>query len=403
MYTLSLHNGGAQCVRQAHNNRDYMPHNADPDRTSSNIVLRHIPVRDAYDRLFGDAVAAYNAKVSARRNYDRIIKDYYTQIDQDAKKHTAYELVVQLGGAQDGGAPDRAVDALQAYCKGWRQANPNLVCIGAYIHVDESTPHLHLDYIPVAKCNRGMHQQNSLTGALKAQGYVTHGTTDTAQMQWEQSERNRMRDICKHMGIDLHDQGVGRKRHLSVPEYKAVQDSIHAARDMLADTIADQVTVDLQLDAAKHHLAASEQQLDKLRRACDTRTDMVDMLDSECKSKQAEIANLDGQLAVLRASVAEQQGHADRLQDMIATRQPAAVDLYNQIARYREQIKNLDRDISDMQTRLDDLQELYNANNGDYVCQLDAAWQYLCDIDPDYATNIWDAAVPAVQQTEISR
>ena len=35
-------------------------------------------------------------------------------------------------------------------CRGLRGTKPNLKLIGAYIHMDEASPHLHLDYVPVA-------------------------------------------------------------------------------------------------------------------------------------------------------------------------------------------------------------------------------------------------------------
>lgn len=216
-YTLSWHNQGS-AVKQAHNRREQsaLGHNSaiDNSRTKNNVVLVDIPVRQAYADIFGGAVREYNSRARESRQ----IKDYWQTITADSRKHAAYEIVVQVGGMAEG-APDKAVDALKAYVQGWSTANPNLALVGAYIHMDESTQHLHLDYIPVAECSRGMKLQNTLTGALKAQGFVTSNSRNTAQMQWEQSERERMRSICREMEIDLLEQGNGRK-YMSIPEYK---------------------------------------------------------------------------------------------------------------------------------------------------------------------------------------
>lgn len=222
-YTLSLHNQGS-AVKQAHNRREQsaLGHNSaiDSTRTKDNIVMVDIPVRAAYESIFGKAVQEYNSRARA----DRQIKDYWQTITADSRKHAAYEMIVQVGSMAEG-SPVTAVDALKRYVQGWSRANPSLALVGAYIHTDESTPHLHLDYIPVAECNRGMKLQNTLTGALKAQGFVTNNSRDTAQMQWEATERMRMRSICEKMNIDLLAEGDGHK-YMSIPRYKQYADSI---------------------------------------------------------------------------------------------------------------------------------------------------------------------------------
>lgn len=225
-YTLSLHNGST--VKQAHNRREQsaLGHASaiDGGRTKDNIVLVDIPVREAYADIFGAAVEEYNGRARA----DRQIKDYWASINADSRKHAAYEIIVQVGGRSEG-THVTAVDALKQYVAGWNTANPNLRLVGAYIHLDEGTPHLHMDYIPVAECRRGMKLQNSLTGALKAQGFVTQSTRNTAQMQWEQAERTRMRDICRQAGIALAEQGTGRK-YMSIRQYKQYADALAQTR-----------------------------------------------------------------------------------------------------------------------------------------------------------------------------
>ena len=226
-YTLSLHNQGSK-ANQGHNRRDEKSisksSNIDASKIDNNIVIVDQDVRDAYKELFQSAVDEFNSK---QTHSDRIIKDYYSKIDKDPKKHTAYECIVQIGGKAEGWPGEDAINALIDYAYSFEDRNPNLHVIGAYIHADEEgAPHLHLDYIPFAECSRGMSIQTTLTGALKAQGFTTNHKHDTAQIQWEQSERDAMRDICSNLGIDLHEQGIGRKRHFSVSEYKALQDQI---------------------------------------------------------------------------------------------------------------------------------------------------------------------------------
>ena len=109
------------------------------------------------------------------------------------------------------------------------------------MHNDEATSHLHIDYIPVSYNNkRGMKIQNSLTGALKEQGFTGKGITDTAQMRWQNSERLAFESICLAMGVDAKaNQGLcrtkyfdnktgtikeGSRKHLSTFEYKKARE-----------------------------------------------------------------------------------------------------------------------------------------------------------------------------------
>lgn len=261
-YTLSLHNQGS-AVKQAHNRREQsaLGHNSfiDSTRTKDNIVMVDIPVRAAYESIFGKAVQEYNN----RARTDRQIKDYWATINSDSRKHAAYEVIVQVGSMAEG-APDRAVDALKRYVQGWSRANPNLALVGAYIHNDESTPHLHLDYIPVAECSRGMKLQNTLTGALKAQGFVTSNSRNTAQMQWEQSERARMRSICRKMNIDLLAEGDGHK-YMSIPQYKQYADSLGRLEQQQAAEQAQFALIIQQEDKAIAR-TAKQQALEKQAR-----------------------------------------------------------------------------------------------------------------------------------------
>lgn len=230
MYTLSLHNQGSS-VAQRHNVRAQKSignDDIDSSRSSQNLLLEHKNIRDVYRKLFQDAVDEFNAK---QKHQDRKIKDYYDYIKK-SKKHICYEMIIQIG-SKDEGAPQNAAAIFVDYVQDWKKRNPNLVLVGAYVHMDEATPHVHIDYIPVCQCNRGMRTQTSLTGALKAQGFVSHSSKDTAQIQWEQSERDYLRELCKQYQVPLYEQGIGRKRHLSVGEYKALQDELNALRSQI--------------------------------------------------------------------------------------------------------------------------------------------------------------------------
>lgn len=265
-YTLSWHQGGEKEVRQAHNRRE---HNAignndiDSNKTKDNIILLDIPVKQAYKDIFGSAVNEYNDRVRESRK----IKNYYNSI-QKSKKQTAYEVIVQIGSMAEK-SPDNAVEALKNYVGTWNQRNPNMKLIGAYIHLDECTPHLHIDYIPVAQCNRGMKLQNTLTKALENQGFVGKTAKNTAQMQWEQAERDCMREICQTLDIQLEDQGIGRKRHLNVTEHKELQEKLNKLKKNVTE-LETQKTITafdlLELTNQKKQLNCKNEELKKVNK-----------------------------------------------------------------------------------------------------------------------------------------
>lgn len=235
-YTLSFHKEGQNLVKQKHNRRDpkavskqdHIYH----ELSKNNVYLVDIPIRQAYKKLFGDSVKEYNARTRESRKID----NYYKKIHNDAKQQTAYEIIVQLGSKEEG-TPEQAVNALIMYADDWERRNPNMKLIGAYIHDDEETTHMHLDFIPYAECNRGMKIQNSLTKALAAQGFCHSNKYDkhkTPLIQWEQSERNFMREICNNLNIDLKAQGKGRSKHYSSKEYKTYKEDLNQIKVAIA-------------------------------------------------------------------------------------------------------------------------------------------------------------------------
>ena len=224
MKTISFHNGTSWS--RGHNIRDERYTNKqehiDKALSEQNIIIRDVPIRQAYSEIFGQAVKEYNAK---QKRTDRCIDDYYNKIKQDKRKYPVYECIVQIGDRSDTGIfAELEKQALIKFSEEWDKRNPNLRLIGAYIHADEpnGTVHAHIDYIPVAECTRGMRLQNSLDRALQQQGFKTKNIHQTAQIAWQDSEREALCVICKELNIDAQrNQGIGEGReYLSPKEYK---------------------------------------------------------------------------------------------------------------------------------------------------------------------------------------
>lgn len=245
--TISTHNGSA--AHRGHNVRDPWAVDKQPhiDRALSgrNEILHDEKPREAYQRIFGDALRRYNEK---QDRPERRIRDYYSHIERDAKKHAVYEMIVQIGDRNDTGldAPvERA--CLKEFYAGWKERNPNLECIGAYIHADEKdgTVHMHLDYVPVAHgYKKGMETQTGLVKALSEQGFHKTGKL-TAQIQWQHRENQALERICLARGIEIEHPQVGKGvKHQETELFKISQElekaqaSVQRAEREAAEIIA---------------------------------------------------------------------------------------------------------------------------------------------------------------------
>lgn len=235
---------------QLHNRREYekigkpIPDNIDVSKSSENITLVDKDIRQAYQEIFGEALEKYNAK---QKRADRKIEDYCDHIKKSKNgEKLFYEDVVQWGGKEDFQKPEtreRAKEALVRYASTFEQRNPNLKLIGAYIHMDEASPHLHLDYVPVATgYSRGLEKRNSLDKAMKQMGYQPEKESrkNNATKLWKENERAVFGQICRGLGLEVEAERKARGS-LSVEEYKEVRDQMIGEIEQEYDALKAQV------------------------------------------------------------------------------------------------------------------------------------------------------------------
>ena len=218
-----------------HNNRVITAHNVDVSRTADNITYTKIDLRDFYQQVFGEAIMEYNLK---QERPDREIHDYYEQVKKSKKVKLFYEVVVQFGDLHDCGVGSEnwqtAQTMLDEYMREFEKRNPNLKVFNAVMHLDESTPHLHIDFVPVAhKGQRGMSLKNSMSGALREQGFSSSNKMQNEWTAWSESERSVMEQILLKHGLRREDRNVHRQ-HLPVEEYKRAAQEAESIRKINA-------------------------------------------------------------------------------------------------------------------------------------------------------------------------
>lgn len=216
-----------------HNNREFTAQNIDPERSKYNVVFVKKEIEDAYNDCFGPAVERYNARQN--RNDRKITDGYYqhlfgrkpcgTVLTSANKQKSFYEDLVQIGTKDDTGVGTAdgktAAECLTKYMEGFQQRNPNFHVFNATLHMDEATPHLHIDYVPIGHYKRGLDTQNGLAQALKEMGY---GSGKDAVSRWREAERNVLERICEQHGIKLDEPKKSRGYSFSVDEYKTIQE-----------------------------------------------------------------------------------------------------------------------------------------------------------------------------------
>lgn len=204
-----------------HNNREFIAKNVDRSRIPDNVTYRSDNIRDFYNELFGQALSEYNAK--KKHPYQRI-PDYYEHIRKGKQEKLFNEIVVQFGDMKDCGVGsdnwETAKQMLDEYMREFEKRNPNLKVFNAVMHLDEATPHLHIDFVPIAhSVNRGLSTRVSMKGALREQGFSSSNRIENEYTAWSESERAYMEQILRKYGLYREDKNVHRE-HLSVDDYK---------------------------------------------------------------------------------------------------------------------------------------------------------------------------------------
>ena len=207
-----------------HNSRKFHAKNTDPERSHLNITYCQENIKAVYHELFDEALERYNAK---QTRADRRIENYYEKIRSGKQEKPFYEIILQVGNKDDMSADSDegrlAAAVLDEYMKAFQERNPNLRVFSAHLHMDEATPHLHIDFVPFTTgSKRGLDTRVSLKQALAAQGFTGGTRGDTEWSQWVRSEKEQLSAVMERHGIEWEDKGTHDK-HLSVLDYKKEQ------------------------------------------------------------------------------------------------------------------------------------------------------------------------------------
>lgn len=270
---------GQGCLK--HNNRVFIAENVDAARLDRNVVFIERDIREVYHELFDEVVEEYNAR--QKRN-DRKIQNYYEKIKSGRQERLFTETIVQIGNMKDSNCAMEEAELVKGilteYMQDFEERNPSLKVFNAVLHMDEQTPHLHIDFIPFSKGNkRGMSTKVSLKGAMKALGFTGTGRNDTESMHWVQAEKEFLAELMRNRGLEWKQLGTHEK-HLSVYNYekkmrKQEVEELERQLQAKADTLTQQEKL---LVSNRITLQVQQEQTDELMQSCE-----------EWKAKQQEV------------------------------------------------------------------------------------------------------------------
>ena len=321
--TISFMNGKGSI---GHSTRSFIADNVDASRTKNNITLIHEDIKQVYHKLFDKALDEYNAK---QKRKDRQIKSYYEKIFRSKQEKLFYEVIVQTGNKDDTGVGSSAAEVatwvLKDYVKMFQLRNPQLYVIGAYIHLDEETPHLHLNFVPwVSGSKRGLETKTSLKAALATRGFASEGKGNTEWKQWAEAEKDDIALIMRRYGIDWKKKNT-HNQHLSVLDYKkqervkevaALEEKLEGAQVVLE--LKEERIESLEKEIEDKHVSIRKEQSEAQKMLNDTKaeTRKLQLETTDLRIKNSELRleyydNLD-QLADKQKEIEAAQKEADK-------------------------------------------------------------------------------------------
>ena len=269
-----------------HNSRKFHAKNTDPERSHLNVEYCNENIKDVYHELFDEALARYNAKQTRK---DRRIDNYYEKIDASKQEKTFHEIILQVGNKDDMNATTEngclAAKVLDEYMRDFPKRNPTLRVFSAYLHMDEATPHLHIDFVPFTTgSKRGLETRVSLKQALAALGFKGGTRSDTEWNQWVASEKRQLAAVMERHGIEWEQKGTHEK-HLSVLDFekkerakevaalearKADLQEENAAFEEINENLHEQLQqIDDEIHFLQDDLKQSQQEADKAKKQAD--------------------------------------------------------------------------------------------------------------------------------------
>ena len=296
-----------------HNSRKFHAKNTDPERSCLNVEYCNENVKDVYHELFDEALTRYDEK---QTRSDRRIDDYYEKIRSGKQEKPFHEIILQIGDKDNMGAKTEngrlAEKVLDKYMRDFQRRNPTLRVFSAYLHMDEATPHLHIDFVPYTTGSmRGIDTRVSLKQALSALGFKGGTRRETELNQWVAYEKEQLAAVMLEHGIEWEKKGTHEK-HLSVLDYEKkerakevaeLEQSISDGKERLSNIQIQQRKAEQKTEQIRQEGEAIRQEVSELSEISDLLKEQATTLAEDKKKLLSDNVKLEKQQKKLQQDI----------------------------------------------------------------------------------------------------
>lgn len=350
-----------------HNSRKFHAKNTDPNRTHWNVEYCNEDIKDVYHELFDEALKRYNDKQTRK---DRKIDDYYEKIHSGKQEKLFHEVIIQIGDKDNMGSETMegqlAAKILDEYMKGFQERNPALRVFAAHLHMDETTPHLHVDFVPYTTgSKRGLDTRVSLKQALSALGFKGGTRIETELNQWVAAEKQQIASIMLDHGIEWEQKGTHEK-HLSLLDFEKQERAkeVAALEVQKADLEEHNATMQEVNEKWLDHLKSIEQDISSARESwkeADKKAEQAKKNVAQYEKKLTEIAPMIKEMERFAekysADPEEVLPEAGALETGKSYREKKAKPLFKKIVTV---LRSVYRAYIDLSRRFNDIQKSYD-------------------------------------------
>ena len=294
-----------------HNTRAFTAKNVDKNRSADNVEFCQEDIKQVYHKLFDEARERYNAK---QKRKDRMIDNYYEKIRRGKQEKLFHEVIFQIGNKDDMNAKNEegllAKRILTEFMDEFQARNPNLYVFSAHLHMDEETPHLHIDFVPyITGSKRGLDTRVSLKSALAAEGLLAKRILTEFMDEFQARNPNlyvfsahlHMDEETPHLHIDFVPYITGSKRGLDT---RVSLKSALAAEGFTGGT-RGATELNQWIASEKQELATVMERYGVEWLQKGTHEKHLSVLEFEKKERAREVAELDSQKQEISSVVAQ--------------------------------------------------------------------------------------------------
>lgn len=271
-----------------HNNRKYKNNRneqIDLSLSQYNITLvgsKNITedIKEFYKKEFAEVTYKYNQNQKDER---RKIVDYLEKLSNDNKSNIAVEIIFQVGDIEDW--KNINLEDKKKTVEIFKKAIPILEAKGiktvnASLHLDETSPHLHLIAVPVIE-----NQKRSLEKQVSQKKVITKEVIKEIRSKTEKvfiEEYNRIYNTNKEL-----KKGSEIEEHLQIEDYKDIKKVIEVAKKITdKEILKEKVSTDLlKVSKEIEKLEKEKIEKDNIKKNLEDEVKNIDVKNKEHKEK----------------------------------------------------------------------------------------------------------------------